>query len=170
MSSAEIPTGASVTSGGKPWGVCSPPQEPCGLQPGGSNCTASSAARLPLLELRGPHVEEWQVSGPLLSICPNMEEQAADVFSWGQQGPLQGSQTTALNCWGSFTSGIVTPRTSAAPRTALYWVSASLGLDQGGSCPVFSHLAQLELFSWAGTQASPCTSWECSCASLLLFL
>ena len=170
MSSAEFPTGASVTSGGKPWGVCSPPREPCGLQPGSSNCTASSSARPPLLELRGPHVEEWQVSGPLLSACQNTEERGADVFSWGQRGPLRGSQTAALNRRGSFAPSTVTPRMNAAPRTALYWVSASPDLDQGGSGPVFSHLAQLELFSWASTQASPCTSQERSCASLLLFL
>ena len=87
MSSAEVPMGASVTSGGKPWGVCSPPREPCGLQPGSSNCTASSSARPPLLELRGPHVEEWQVSGPLLSACPNTEERGADV-SHGVNGDL----------------------------------------------------------------------------------
>ena len=61
MSSAEIPTGASVTSGGKSWGVCSPPWEPCGLQACGSNGTASSAARPPLLELRGP---TWRSGRP----------------------------------------------------------------------------------------------------------
>ena len=91
-------------------------------------------------------------------------------FSWGQRGPLRGSQTAALNRRGSFAPSTVTPRMNAAPRTALYWVSASPDLDQGGSGPVFSHLAQLELFSWASTQASPCTSQERSCASLLLFL
>ena len=138
--------------------------------PVASSLAASSAARPPLLELRGPHVEEWQVSGPLLSICPNTEERGADVFSWGQRGPLRGSQTAALNRRGSFAPSTVTPRTSAAPRTALYWVSASPGLGQGGSCPVFSRSAQLELCSWAGTRASPCTSRECSRASLLLFL
>lgn len=162
ISSAEIPTGASVTLGGKSWGVCSPPREPCGLQPCGSNGTASSAARPPLLELRRPHLEEWQVSGPLLSVCPNTEERGAAVSSWGQRGPLRGSQTAALNRRGSFAPSTVTPRTSAAPRTAPHWVSASLGLDQGEFSAVFSLLAQLELFSWAGT------SQKCSCASLFL--
>lgn len=80
-----------------------------------------------------PHLEEWQASGPLLSVRPNTDERGAAVSSWGQRGPLQGSQTAALNRRGSFAPSTVTPRTSAAPWTAPCWVSASPGLNQGGS-------------------------------------
>ena len=62
-----------------------------------------------------PHLEEWQAPGPLLSVRPKTDERGAAVSSWGQRGPLRGSQTAALNRRGSFAPSTVTPRTSAAP-------------------------------------------------------
>lgn len=139
---------------------------PAGLQLSGSNCATGSAAGPPLPELRGTCVEERQDS------CPRSGPEHRGAVGTAPRVTgcsLELPEVTLPPAW--LCGGRVPGVSQRLPRPAPYWVSAAPGLGQGGSRPVVSRSAQLELLSWdrrSGLDLQPPEMLLCLTTSLPL--